>query len=274
MTDTTGSATPENGEADGIGTHDDPSATGPVETTDAASGEKKPSKSRSARLFARDVLFILLAAIVISFVIKTFLIRSFFIPSGSMENTLQIHDRVIVNELEPRFVKISRGDVIVFKDPGGWLGAKAPDTRNTFQKVTDAVTGFVGLSAPDSNDHLIKRVIGLPGDHVTCCGNFGTVRVNGVPLDEPYIKLPAAGKDAAPSTFDVTVPDGELWVMGDNRYESEDSLAHYNEGTPGGGFLPEDDVVGRAFVISWPTNHWTWLDNYPTTFRGTDPDSK
>jgi signal peptidase I len=272
MTDTTGSATPENTTADGR--DDDGRGEDSVETTDVGGGESKSSKSRSAKLFVRDVLFILLAAIVISFLIKTFLIRSFFIPSGSMEDTLQIGDRIIVNELEPRFIKISRGDVIVFTDPGGWLGAQAPDTRNEFQKVTDTVLGFVGLTAPDSNDHLIKRVIGLPGDHVTCCGNFGTIRVNGVPLDEPYIKVTNANKQSAPETFDITVPAGELWVMGDNRDNSEDSLAHYKAGDPGGGFLPEDDVVGRAFVVSWPASHWSWLNNYPTTFRGTDPDSK
>jgi signal peptidase I len=268
MTETAGSAVPENGTADDINGENEPDAGG---TTDRDG--KRPSKSRSAKLFARDVLFILLAAIVISFLIKTFLIRSFYIPSGSMENTLQVNDRIIVNELEPKLISISRGDVIVFKDPGGWLGAQAPDTRNTFQKVTDSVLGFVGLSAPDSNDHLIKRVIGLPGDHVTCCGNSGTLRVNGVPLDEPYIKVTNSDQQAAPSTFDITVPDGELWVMGDNRDNSEDSLAHYKAGDPGGGFLPEDDVVGRAFVVSWPASHWTWLDNYPTTFRGTDVQS-
>lgn len=268
MTDTSGSALPDDIQAD------DSVVEVSEGTTDAAGGDKPPSKSRSARLFARDVLFILLAAILISFLIKTFLIRSFFIPSASMEDTLQIGDRIIVNELEPKFIPISRGDVIVFKDPGGWLGAQVPDTRNTFQKVTDSVLGFVGLTAPDSNDHLIKRVIGLPGDHITCCGNFGQLRVNGVPLDEPYIKLPAGDTNDAPSTFDVTVPAGELWVMGDNRYNSEDSLAHYTAGDAGGGFLPEDDVVGRAFVISWPASHWSWLDDYATTFRGTDPDSK
>jgi signal peptidase I len=290
MTDTTGSTTPQNrdavdSEANDIDADPIDAQSTDAESTDAANdavtddatagtgGAKKPSKSRSAKLFARDVLFILLAAIVISFVIKTFLIRSFYIPSSSMENTLQIHDRVIVNELEPRFIGISRGDVVVFKDPGGWLPAQTVDTRNTFQKVTDAALGFVGLAAPDSNDHLIKRVIGLPGDHITCCGNSGTMRVNGVPLDEPYIKILNATKAAAPYDFDITVPAGELWVMGDNRDNSEDSLAHYRAGDPGGGFLPEDDVVGRAFVISWPSSHWGWLDNYPTTFRGTDADS-
>ena len=257
MTDITGSAAP-----DDIVSDDQP--------TDVDNGKNKPSRSKSAKLFARDVLFILLAAIVISFLIKTFLIRSFYIPSESMLDTLHVNDRIIVNELEPKLIPVSRGDVIVFKDPGGWLGAQPEDTRNQFQKVTDSVLGFVGLAAPDSNDHLIKRVIGLPGDHITCCGNFGSLRVNGVPLDEPYIQVTDGSDNAAPSTFDVTVPDGMLWVMGDNRDNSEDSLAHYKAGDAGGGFLPMDDVVGRAVVISWPIDRWTWLDNYPATFRGTD----
>jgi signal peptidase I len=247
--------------------------TGGVES-DAADEGAKTSKSHGARRFARDILFILLAAILISFLLKTFLIRSFYIPSVSMTNTLMVNDRIIVNELEPRFFPLSRGDVVVFTDPGGWLpSTTTPDTRNDFQKVTDSVLGFIGLTAPDSNDHLVKRIIGLPGDNVTCCGNSGTLSVNGVPLDEPYINVPK-GSDAAPKTFDVTVPSGDLWVMGDNRDDSDDSLAHNKKGDANDGFLTESSVVGRAFVISWPSSRWTWLSNYPTTFHGTDPDSK
>jgi signal peptidase I len=134
--------------------------------------------------------------------------------------------------------------------------------------VLETALSIVGLSAPDSNDHLIKRVIGLPGDHVTCCGTFGSVTVNGVPLDEPYIKLPDGEKDSAPDSFDITVPEDKIWVLGDNRYDSADSLNHIND--PSGGFVPIDDVVGRAFVVTWPIDRWTWLDDYPVVFEGVE----
>jgi signal peptidase I len=230
----------------------------------------KNSRGKSARLFARDVLFIVLAAILISFLVKTFLIRSFYIPSESMETTLLVNDRIIVNELVPNLVPLSRGDVVVFRDSAGWLPQADEPDQNPLEKAVDTVLGVIGLTAPDSDDHLIKRVIGLPGDHITCCGDFGQISVNGVPLDEPYITIPDGETDAAPENFDVTVPAGHLWVMGDNRYHSGDSLFHNSQDDPGEGFVPIDDVVGRAFLISWPTTRWTWLDNYPVTFRGVD----
>lgn len=209
--------------------------------------------------FLRDVLIILVAAILISFLIKTFLIRSFYIPSPSMENTLMVNDRIIVNELQPSAFGLQRGDVVVFKDPGGWLPPSPPDTN-----PVDWVLSVVGLTAPDSNDHLIKRVIGLPGDHVTCCNSFGQMSVNGTPLNEPYVNLPTGITAVSKDGFDVTVPKGYLWVMGDNRYDSEDS--RYNRDKPGHGFVPIDDVVGRAILITWPIDRWTWLDDYPLTF--------
>ena len=212
----------------------------------------------------RDVILIFLAALVISFVIKTFLIRSFYIPSSSMEQTLQVNDRIIVNQLTPALFPIEHGDVVVFRDPGNWL-PPAPETEVSW---LDAVLVFVGLSPADPNDHLIKRVIGLPGDTVVCCNDFGQLTVNGVPLEEPYITIPAGSTKATRNDFSVTVPDDSLWVMGDNRYNSADSTAHQNDST--GGFVPIENVVGRAVLISWPTTHWAWLDNYPTTFRGVD----
>jgi signal peptidase I len=209
--------------------------------------------------FLRDVVIILLAAILISFLIKTFLIRSFYIPSPSMVHTLEVNDRIIVNELQPGAFPLQRGDVVVFKDPGGWLPPSTPDTN-----PIDTVLSIVGLTAPDSNDHLIKRVIGLPGDHVTCCNSFGQMSVNGTPLNEPYVNLPTGITAVSRDPFDVTVPTGHLWVMGDNRYDSEDSRYHQND--PTRGFVPMDDVVGRAILITWPIDRWTWLDDYPLTF--------
>ena len=228
---------------------------------------EKRRRTRGVKLFIRDIVLILLAAVLISVGIKTFLIRSFYIPSGSMENTLQIDDRIIVNELVPNMVPLQRGDVVVFKDPGGWLDAHPPvATQNGFAAAVDWVLSVVGLSAPDSNDHLIKRVIGLPGDTVVCCNVFGQMTVNTVPLDEPYLKLPPGVTKASGVDFTVVVPKKSLWVMGDNRYDSQDS--RYNTTTPSKGFVPYDNVVGRAFLVSWPAGHWSWLDNYPAVFDG------
>ncbi|MEO7016475.1 MAG: signal peptidase I [Leifsonia sp.] len=233
---------------------------------------ERSGRRRSTKLFVRDILVIFVVAVLVSFLIKTFVVRSFYIPSASMENTLQINDRIIVNELEPGLVPISHGDVVVFRDPGGWLPPQPPSNENPVAAAIDSALTFIGLSAADSNDHLIKRVIGLPGDHVTCCNALGQISVNGVPLKEPYILIPPGQSKAATLAFDVTVPQGELWVMGDNRFNSQDSSR--NQGLPGKGFVPIDHVVGRAFVISWPVNRWTSLDNYPGVFAGVESSRK
>ena len=234
----------------------------------AADSTSRPTRSRGWGAFLRDVLVIVLIALLVSFLVKTFVVRSFYIPSGSMKNTLQIDDRILVDELTPRFTGYDRGDVIVFRDPGGWLPVSYREPRPPFLEGVDWLLSMVGLTAPDSNDHLIKRVIGMPGDEVICCNDFGQLTVNGVPLDEPYTTLPDGVTKATRDDFDVTVPEGSLWVMGDNRYNSTDSAFHRND--PTGGFVPIENVVGRALLISWPVSRWTWLDNYPVTFAGVD----
>jgi len=231
-----------------------------------------PRKKRGVAIFIRDLLIIFVVALLISFLIKTFLVRSFYIPSGSMENTLLVQDRIIVNQLEPGLVPVSRGDVVVFRDPGGWLPPQAPIEQNPIVAALDWTMSVVGLSAPDSNDHLIKRIIGLPGDHVVCCNALGQMSVNDVPLNEPYVLLPAGQTSASKDAFDVVVPEDSLWVMGDNRYDSLDS--RYHPDTPGKGFVPMDNVVGRAMVISWPLDRWSWLGDYPEVFRGVDEAEK
>lgn len=230
--------------------------------TDAPPARRAPM--RSVLLFLRDVLVIFGIAILVSFLVKTFLVRSFFIPSASMEQTLMIDDRVIVNELVPKAVAVDHGDIVVFKDPGGWLPARPPVEVTGIQAGTEWVLSLFGLASPDSNDHLIKRVIGLPGDTVQCCSADGKIMVNGVAITEPYITIPAGETRASAIDFNVTVPEGSLFVMGDNRYNSKDS--RYNTDKPGGGFVGMDNVVGRAFVLSWPMSHWGWLSNYPEVF--------
>jgi signal peptidase I len=227
---------------------------------------RQARKTRGWKIFIRDLIIIFVAALLISFLIKTFLVRSFYIPSSSMEQTLLIDDRIIVDQLTPDLIPISHGDIVVFKDPGGWL-TPTPEVppANWFVGALDAFLAFVGLSAPDSNDHLIKRVIGLPGDTVVCCNDFGQLTVNGIPLEEPYITVPPNVTKATRDDFEIIVPGESLWVMGDNRYNSADSVYHRDD--PTGGFVPVSNVVGRALLISWPATRWAWLDNYPVTFR-------
>ncbi len=232
--------------------------------TDRAATDSKRTK-RSIALFFRDLVVIFVIALLVSFLIKTFLVRSFYIPSASMSDTLLVNDRIIVNQLEPALIPIERGDVVVFRDPGGWLLPQPPVDQTPVLAGIDFVLSIVGLSAPDSNDHLIKRVIGLPGDTVVCCNPLGQMSVNGVPLSEPYVSIPAGESKASKLDFDITVPEDSLWVMGDNRYSSADSAYHRND--PTGGFVPIDNVVGRALVVSWPINRWQWLDDYPFVFR-------
>ncbi|MFC9558205.1 MAG: signal peptidase I [Agromyces sp.] len=227
-----------------------------------------PNRRRGVLLFLRDLLVIFVVAVLVSFLIKTFLIRSFFIPSQSMEETLVKDDRIIVNQLVPEVTPLERGDVVVFRDPGGWLPARVEVDQPPLVAAVDWFLAFVGLAAPDSNDHLVKRLIGLPGDHVVCCNALGQMSVNDVPLDEPYVALPPGDTKVSADDFDVIVPDDSLWVMGDNRYNSKDS--RYNGETPLKGFVPIDNVVGRAFVVSWPVDHWAWLGNYPEVFDGVD----
>ncbi len=233
---------------------------------------QKPRRRRGLLLFLRDILFILLAALVISFLIKTFLIRSFYIPSGSMEDTLQINDRVIVSLLTPSVNALKRGDVVVFTDPGGWLTDEGTTTTGSTSPL-NAALAFVGLVPPDDNDHLIKRVIGLPGDKVKCCNAVGQLTINGVPIDEPYIKLPSGEKQSDRFEFSITVPKGDVWVMGDNRWDSADSAYHEanHDATP---FVPISDVTGQAFVISWPASRWAWLGSYPLVFADVPDKSK
>lgn len=232
-----------------------------------ASHHDAAARRRGWVVFLRDVIVIVIVAVLVSFLVKTFLVRSFYIPSQSMENTLLVQDRILVDEITPRFGGYDRGDVVVFRDPGGWLPLSPPDTRPAVVQAVDWVLSLVGLSAPDSDDHLIKRIIGLPGDEVVCCDELGQITVNGVPLDErAYVKLEPDKPSPDAYEFDVTVPADSLWVLGDNRDRSKDS--RYNQEQPGGGFVPIDNVVGRAFVVTWPFNRFGAIDFHHEVFAG------
>lgn len=239
-------------------------------TDQPAETNRRRRKPQSAWRFTRDVLIVFVAAVLLSAFLKAYVVRSFYIPSASMMNTLHVDDRIIVNELQPGLFPLDHGDVVVFRDPGGWLGGAVSPARsvNPIAQAIGWFGGLVGLDTSDSNDHLIKRIIGLPGDHVVCCNDLGQMTVNGTPLREPYVLLPAGvtAVSGADHQFDVTVPKDSLWVMGDNRYDSADSRFHLTDPTKG--FVPISDVVGRAVVITWPFSRWSFLDDYPATFSG------
>ncbi|MDJ0321786.1 signal peptidase I [Pseudarthrobacter sp. PS3-L1] len=209
----------------------------------------------------KEIAVVVIIAIVLSFLIKTFLFRAFYIPSESMVNTLETDDRIFVNLLVPEPFGLSHGDVVVFRDTKGWLPA-APDkaAAGPLGAIQEGLA-FVGLLPDTSQQHLVKRVIGLPGDHVQCCSPEGQVMVNGEPLDETYIN-PAEIPQVSP--FDVVVPEGKVWVMGDNRNHSADSRAHLDTD---GGFVDMADIEGRASVIAWPLNRLNILGNYPEVFE-------
>jgi signal peptidase I len=203
---------------------------------------------------------LVVVALVLALVIKAFGVQAFYIPSASMENTLEIGDRVLINKVVYHLRSIHRGDIVVFDGTGSWDFDKPPTSSNIFTKAVDELAGLVGISRDSSI--YIKRVIGLPGDHVACCTAAGKVTVNGVPLSEGSYLFP--GNVPSTQKFSVTVPAGHLWVMGDHRLVSYDSRGHM--GDPGGGSIPESAVLGRAFVIIWPPSRWGFL-NIPATFE-------
>ena len=249
-----------------------PSASAPSQPTPPAPPapptrvHRRPDRPKRKSFF-RELPGIVITALLISVLIKTFLVQAFYIPSGSMENTLLVNDRVLVNKLADKPDEIHRGDVVVFRDPGGWLnGPEVVDRGGVLGAVRDALV-FVGLAPAAGEEDLIKRVIGVGGDTVEADGN-GVLKVNGVPLDEKDYLFPQDSSSL--SEFKVVVPEGELWVMGDHRSVSEDSRAHRNQ--PGDGFVPVDDVIGRAFTIVWPLDR-ARIIHRPDTFKQPELDA-
>ena len=203
---------------------------------------------------AREGGTVILYALVIAFLVKTFLLRGFYIPSGSMEQTLQVNDRVFINVAGSYFSEPKRGDVIVFKDSQGWI----PSTQKTSSPLKDALS-FAGILPDTSSNFLVKRVIGTPGDVVESDGN-GKIKVNGVEINEPYLY---PGNNPSEVPFKVTVPAGKYFVMGDHRSNSADSRYHISDGTA---FISKDDVQGNVFVVAWPLNHFGLLTDESSVF--------
>jgi signal peptidase I len=215
--------------------------------------------------FVRELLIVVVGALVVSSLLRAFVGQMFIIPSESMENTLLISDRVVVQKIsEPQ-----RGDIVVFEDPGGWLDSEPAGDPGPLDKVLE----FIGFPTASSPEHLIKRLVGMPGDRVVCCDTDGRLTVNGQPLDETgYLYTDPDGIQVAPSdiAFDVIVPADRIFVMGDHRDLSADSRCHLSDLSVDGpqgsiAFVPLDKVVGPAFAIAAPFSRAEVLHR-PATF--------
>ncbi len=206
----------------------------------------------------RELPLLLITAVIASVIVKAFLFQAFYIPSGSMENTLQINDRVIVNKLGNFVGHIGRGDVVVFVDPGGWLPPAATSTSNSTIRLLKKGLVSVGLLPDPADQALIKRVIGVAGDHIVCCDAKNRLIINGHSIVEPYV---AAGNTPSDMKFDITVPKSSIWVMGDHRGASEDSRYHQDD--PRKGMVPVSRIVGRAVAVVWPFDHIKTLPRPP-----------
>jgi len=236
------------------------------ERSDAGESEEEPPKKKQGS-FWKELPILVGVALALAMVIKAFAVQAFYIPSQSMENTLKVGDRVLVNKIVYHTRDIKRGDVVVFNGLDSWdPEVQYSQPKNPVSKVLHAVGSAFGV-VPGEKDY-IKRVIGVPGDRVACCDAQGHVTVNGHPLVEtPYIYTdPQTGEQNRPSDskFKITVPAGHLWVMGDHREVSYDSRGHI--GDPGGGTIPESRVIGRAFVVVWPLSRIKTL-SIPSTFN-------
>jgi signal peptidase I len=241
---------------------------GPAQT--ASEGDEQAdvhAVRRRRRSWLTEIVVLVVVALVIALTVKTYLVQPFKIPSGSMEDTLLVNDKVLVNKLVGHLSQIHRGDVVVFNGAGSW-DAPAPASRDPLVRIYRNVVGLFGHNSGQTD--YIKRVIGLPGDHVRCCDAQGLLTVNGVPLHEGDYLYP--GSSPSTTRFSILVPPGRLWVMGDHREDSSDSRAHdcLDRGVEcqpwdRDGTIPESSVIGRAFMVAWPLSRMKVL-RAPATF--------
>ena len=200
-----------------------------------------------------------MVAVALMMLVRAFLVQSFSVPSGSMQQTLEPGDRILVTRLE-RGPSIERGDVVVFDGTDTWGKPAGANNETGVRATLSSVLAFISLS---SGADYVKRVVGVPGDHIVCCAVDGRLTVNGVAVDEPYLY---PGNPPSTMKFDVIVPAGKIWVMGDHRSDSEDSRFHDPSGNGSDGAVPIDAITGRAVAVVWPLGRAGWLSNYSSTF--------
>ncbi|WP_202805886.1 signal peptidase I [Actinopolymorpha alba] len=230
-------------------------------SNDESGKDDSARRSGKERSFWRELPVLVILALGLALLIKTFLIQAFYIPSESMENTLVPGDRVLVNKLSYRLGEIERGDVIVFNGADSWESeVTIPEPEGAPQRFLQQVGELFGFTTVGEKD-FIKRVIGLPGDRVVCCDKQDRITVNGKPLEESTYLY--AGDAPSLTPFDIKVAPDRVWVMGDHRSASADSRSHL--GDPGGGTIPTDHVLGRAFVVVWPLDRMALL-NRPAAY--------
>jgi signal peptidase I len=263
-----------------------------VEGTDLPDGEpgeasdpdpkagKKPPKKGS---FLKELPILILIALLLTFLIQTFVARVYVIPSGSMEQTLQgcagcNNDRVLVDKVVYRFSDPEPGDVVVFKGPAGWEHTEftVDESQNAVVRVFHSFFASIGMARPNEYD-LVKRIIAVGGQTVECCDPEGRVKVDGKSLDEPYVywQLDRAENGRQASFDPVKIPDGYIWVMGDNRNNSEDS--RFQNGAsrhnPSPGVVPVDNVIGKVRTVLWPPSRWSGVGDHPAGRPGSPPGS-
>lgn len=231
------------------------------EASDTKGREGDAGKKQQQRSFWKELPLLIVIALALAWLIKTFLLQAFSIPSASMENTLRIGDRVLVDKLTPWFgSEPERGEVVVFHDPGGWLGETVPVDTNPVTTAIQKGLSFVGLMPSAEEKDLIKRVIAVGGDTVECRHRPGQGERQGAGR---AVHLPGEHPCGDRPFGPIKVPDGRIWVMGDHRQDSLDSRYHQN--LPGNGTVSVDEVVGRAVVVAWPISNWSTLP-VPSTF--------
>lgn len=219
-----------------------PGVSPPADERRSGSVKERPRNTFAGAL--REIVIVVVIALLASALLRAFVMQAFFVPSGSMLPAIQLHDRIVVS----RIGDVQRGEVVVFEDPGGWI---TPEEQSAPPGQLRSALEWIGLLPASGHEHLVKRVIGLPGDHVVCCDRRHRLEINGYAVDESGF-LADSSRGADDRTYDVTVPADSIFVLGDNRYVSGDSSVHP---TGQDAFVPMDLVTGRALAVVWPAGH-------------------
>jgi signal peptidase I len=231
-------------DASGPGEGEDGVGSGDAEPAGRAGlgGRTRRSLHHPAVRGIRELVVVVVVALIATALLRGFVVQAFFVPSGSMIPTIHINDRIVVS----RISHLARGEVVVFQDPGGWLSLdEQPKKPGPVRRLFE----WVGVLPNSGHGYLVKRVVGLPGDHVVCCARSGNLVINGKQVDESYIH---SSQHRSDSPFNVVVPAHRIFVLGDNRFVSGDSSRHLDPAHPNAAFVPESLVTGRAVAIVWP----------------------